>query len=293
MKKSIEKASVLIESLPYIRKFSGKTFVIKYGGAAMVDAKLKDAFAKDIVLLNLIGIKPVIVHGGGPKINRIMEKMGKTPTFVHGHRVTDTETIDIVEMVLGGLINKQIVTLINSHGGKAIGLSGKDANLIKARKKIIRKMSPETGVPEIIDLGLVGEVEKINPRILTSMDESGFIPVIAPVSSGKKMETLNINADYVAGAIASALKAEKLILLTDVAGVKDKKNKLIPTLHLKEVKTLIKNKTISDGMLPKVHACENALKGKVKKTHIIDGRIPHAILLEIFTEKGIGTEIVK
>jgi len=293
MKKSIEKASVLIESLPYIRKFSGKTFVIKYGGAAMVDAKLKDAFAKDIVLLNLIGIKPVIVHGGGPKINRIMEKMGKTPTFVHGHRVTDKETIDIVEMVLGGLINKQIVTLINSHGGKAIGLSGKDANLIKARKKIIRKMSPETGVPEIIDLGLVGEVEKINPKILTSMDESGFIPVIAPVSSGKKMETLNINADYVAGAIASALKAEKLILLTDVTGVKDKKNKLIPTLHLKEVKTLIKNKTISDGMLPKVHACENALKGKVKKTHIIDGRIPHAILLEIFTEKGIGTEIVK
>jgi acetylglutamate kinase len=259
----------------------------------MVDAKLKDAFAKDIVLLNLIGIKPVIVHGGGPKINRIMEKMGKTPTFVHGHRVTDEETIDIVEMVLGGLINKQIVTLINSHGGKAIGLSGKDANLIKARKKIIRKMSPETGVPEIIDLGLVGEVEKINPKILTSMDESGFIPVIAPVSSGKKMETLNINADYVAGAIASALKAEKLILLTDVTGVKDKKKKLIPTLNLKEVKTLIKNGTISDGMLPKVHACENAVKGKVKKTHIIDGRIPHAILLEIFTEKGIGTEIVK
>ena len=293
MKKSIEKASVLIESLPYIRKFSGKTFVIKYGGAAMVDAKLKDAFAKDIVLLNLIGIKPVIVHGGGPKINRIMEKMGKTPTFVHGHRVTDEETIDIVEMVLGGLINKQIVTLINSHGGKAIGLSGKDANLIKARKKIIRKMSPETGVPEIIDLGLVGEVEKINPKILTSMDESGFIPVIAPVSSGKKLETLNINADYVAGAIASALKAEKLILLTDVTGVKDKKNKLIPTLDLKEVKTLIKNGTISNGMLPKVHACENAVKGKVKKTHIIDGRIPHAILLEIFTEKGIGTEIVK
>jgi acetylglutamate kinase len=293
MKKSIEKAGVLIESLPYIRKFSGKTFVIKYGGAAMVDAKLKDAFAKDIVLLNFIGIKPVIVHGGGPKINKIMEKMGKTPTFVHGQRVTDKETIDIVEMVLGGLINKQIVTLINSHGGKAIGLSGKDANLIKARKKIIRKMSPETGVPEIIDLGLVGEVEKINPKILTSIDESGFIPVIAPVSSGKKMETLNINADYVAGAIASALKAEKLILLTDVTGIKDKKKKLIPTLNLKEVKALIRNGTISGGMLPKVHACENAVKGKVNKTHIIDGRIPHALLLEIFTEKGIGTEIVK
>lgn len=293
MKKAIEKAGILTESLPYIRKFSGKTFVIKYGGAAMVDAKLRDAFAKDIVLLNFIGIKPVIVHGGGPKINNIMEQMGKTPTFVHGQRVTDKDTIDIVEMVLGGLINKQIVTLINSHGGKAIGLSGKDTNLIKARKKIIRKMSPETGVPEIIDLGLVGEVEKINPKILTSIDESGFIPVIAPVSSGKKMETLNINADYVAGAIASSLNAEKLILLTDVTGVKDKKNKLISTLNLKKIKTLIRNGTISNGMLPKVHACENAVKGKVSKTHIIDGRIPHALLLEIFTAKGIGTEIVK
>lgn len=293
MKKSIEKANVLIESLPFIREFSGKTFVIKYGGAAMVDEKLKNAFAQDIVLLNFIGIKPVIVHGGGPKINSIMEKMGKVPIFVHGHRVTDEETVDIVEMVLGGLINKEIVTLINSHGGFGVGLSGKDGNLIKAKRKTIKKISPETGAPEIIDLGLVGEVVKINPKILTSIDESGFIPVIAPISSGEKSRTLNINADYVAGAVASALNAEKLILLTDVEGIKDKKNKLISTMNSKKIKTLTSNKTITGGMLPKVHACQSALEGKVKKTHIIDGRIPHALLLEIFTEEGIGTEIVK
>ena len=293
MKKSIEKANILIESLPYIRKFSGKTFVIKYGGAAMVDEKLKDAFAQDIVLLNFIGIKPVIVHGGGPKINSIMEKMGKKPSFIQGQRVTDEETIDIVEMVLGGLINKQIVSLINSHGGLAIGLSGKDGNLIKARKKIIRKLSPETGVPEIIDLGLVGEVERINPRVLDAIDESGFIPVIAPISAGDKNETLNINADYVAGEIASALKAEKLILLTDTEGILDKKNKLISTLNARKIKTLVSNGTISGGMLPKVQACQNAISNNVGKTHIIDGRTPHALLLEIFTEEGIGTEIVK
>jgi acetylglutamate kinase len=293
MKKYIEKANILIESLPYIRKFSGKTFVIKYGGAAMVDEKLKDAFAQDIVLLNFIGIKPVIVHGGGPKINSIMEKMGKKPTFVQGQRVTDEETIDIVEMVLGGLVNKQIVSLINNHGGLAIGLSGKDGNLIQAKKKIIRKLSPETGVPEIIDLGLVGEVVKINPRILDTIDESGFIPVIAPISAGKKTDTLNINADYVAGEIASALNAEKLILLTDTEGILDRKNTLISTLNAKKIKSLIANNTISGGMLPKVQACQNAINGKVGKTHIIDGRTPHALLLEIFTEEGIGTEIVK
>lgn len=293
MKTIIEKANILIESLPYIRRFSGKTFVIKYGGAAMVDEGLKNAFAQDIVLLNLIGIKPVIVHGGGPKINSIMEKMGKKPTFIQGQRVTDEETVDIVEMVLGGLINKQIVSLINSHGGLAVGLSGKDGNLIKARRKVITKISPETGVPEIIDLGLVGEVEKINPRILTSIEQSGFIPVIAPISAGQKSRTLNINADYVAGAIASALKAEKLILLTDVEGIKDKKNKLISTLDMKKIKSLTANGTISGGMLPKVQACQIAIDGDVKKTHIIDGRTPHALLLEIFTEEGIGTEIVK
>jgi acetylglutamate kinase len=293
MKTIVEKANILIEALPYIRKFYGKTFVIKYGGAAMVEEKLKDAFAKNVALLNFIGIKPVIVHGGGPKINTIMEQMGKKPKFIHGHRVTDRETIDIVEMVLGGLINKQIVSLINNHGGRAIGLSGKDGNLIKARKKVIKKMSAETGTPEIIDLGLVGEIEKVNPGILSSVERDGFIPVIAPISTGKKNETLNINADYVAGMIAAALKTEKLILLTDVAGIKDKKKKLISTLDNKRIKSLISNNTIAGGMLPKVHACQNALKGGVKKTHIIDGRIPNALLLEIFTEKGIGTEIVK
>jgi acetylglutamate kinase len=293
MKTIIEKANILIEALPYIRKFYGKTFVIKYGGAAMVEEELKDAFAQDIVLLSFIGIRPVIVHGGGPKINKIMEQMGKKPTFVHGQRVTDKETIDIVEMVLGGLINKEIVSLINSHGGRAIGLSGKDGRLIQAKKKVIKKISPETGVPEIIDIGLVGEVEKVNPGIIISIDKDGFIPVIAPISSGRKNETLNINADYVAGMIANELKAEKLILLTDVEGIKDKKGKLLTALNGKMINSLISNKTISGGMIPKVQACQNALKGGVKKTHIIDGRVPHAMLLEVFTEKGIGTEIVK
>jgi len=293
MKTLIEKANVLIEALPYIRNFYGKTVVIKYGGAAMVEEKLKDAFAQNIVLLNFIGIKPVIVHGGGPKINRIMEQMGKKPTFIHGQRFTDKETIDIVEMVLGGLINKQIVSLINSHGGHAIGLSGKDGNLIKARKKVIKKLSVETGTPEIIDLGLVGEVEKVNPKILLSIEKDGFIPVIAPISAGRKNETLNINADYVAGMIAYALTAEKLILLTDVEGIKGKNKKLISTLDKKKIKSLISENIISGGMLPKVQACQNALKGNVQKTHVIDGRVPHALLLEIFTEKGIGTEIVK
>ncbi|MEK6529122.1 MAG: acetylglutamate kinase [Nitrospirota bacterium] len=293
MKTLIEKANVLIEALPYIKNFYGKTFVIKYGGAAMVEEGLKNAFAQDIVLLSFIGIKPVIVHGGGPKINKIMEKMGKKPTFIQGERFTDKETVDIVEMVLGGLINKQIVSLINSNGGRAIGLSGKDGNLIKAKKKVLRKLSDETGTPEIIDLGLVGEVEKVNPKILFSVEKDGFIPVIAPISSGNKDETLNINADYVAGAIASALKAEKLILLTDTQGILDKDKKLITTLNNTKIKSLISKGTISGGMLPKVHACQNALKGKVKKTHVIDGRIPHALLLEIFTNTGIGTEIVK
>ncbi len=265
MKTIMEKANVLIEALPYIRNFYGKTFVIKFGGAAMVEEKLKDAFAQDIVLLNFIGIKPVIVHGGGPRINKIMKKMGKNPIFIHGHRVTDKETIDIVEMVLGGLVNKEIVSLINSHGGRAIGLSGKDGNLIKAKKKVIKKLSAETGTPEIIDIGLVGEVEKVNPKILISVEKDGFIPVIAPISEGNKNDTLNINADYVAGMIAYALKAEKLILLTDMEGIKDRNNKLISTLDKKKIKSLITKEVISGGMLPKVQACQSALKGGVKK----------------------------
>ncbi|HLA50433.1 MAG TPA: acetylglutamate kinase [Thermodesulfovibrionia bacterium] len=293
MKTLIEKANVLNEALPYIRKFYGKTFVIKYGGAAMVEDKLKDIFAQDIVLLNFIGIKPVIIHGGGPMINEIMKKMGKKPTFIHGQRVTDKETIDIVEMVLGGLINKEIVALINSHGGRAIGLSGKDGNLINAKKKVVKKLSADTGASEIIDLGLVGEVEKINPSIILSIEKDGFIPVIAPIGAGRKNETLNINADYVAGAVAAALKAEKLILLTDTQGIMDKNKKLISTLDKTKIKALVSKNIISGGMLPKIQACQNAIAGGVKKTHIIDGRIPHALLLEIFTQKGIGTEIVK
>ncbi len=293
MKKIIEKANILIEALPYIRNFYGKTFVIKYGGAAMVREELKDAFAQDIVLLNFIGIRPVIVHGGGPEISKFMKKMGKKPTFIHGHRFTDKETIDIVEKVLMGIVNKEIVSLINSHGGRAVGLSGKDHNLIKAKKKVIKKLSPATGTPEIIDLGLVGEVEKVNPKILLSVKKDGRIPVIAPISAGNKNETLNINADHVAGMIAYALKADKLILLTDIEGIKDRKNNLVPTLDKKKMNALISKGIIADGMLPKVEACQRALKAGVKKTHIIDGRIPHALLLEIFTEKGVGTEIIR
>lgn len=292
MKELIRKADVLIEALPYIKNFYGKTFVIKYGGAAQVREELKSTFAEDVVLLKYIGINPVIVHGGGPKISDTMKRMGKTPEFVHGQRVTDQETIDIVEMVLGGLVNKEIVSLINNHGGKAVGLSGKDGGLVKAKKKIIRKQSPETGVDEILDIGLVGEVEYIDPSVLSTLDRSGFIPVIAPVGVDKNGTTLNINADFVASSIASALHAEKLILLTDIEGIKDKKGKFLPTLKRSKVTSLLKDETVSGGMLPKVEACLIALKSGVKKTHIIDGRIKHCLLLEIFTEKGIGTEII-
>jgi acetylglutamate kinase len=286
----ITKAEVLIEALPYIRNFYGKTFVVKYGGAAQVKEELKESFAKDIVMLNFIGIRTAIVHGGGPKISAMMEKMGKKPKFVQGQRVTDEETMDIVEMVLGGLVNKEIVSLINSHGGKAVGLSGKDGGLIKAKKKLIKK-SDTTGVEEIIDLGLVGEVTDIDPQILISLKNEGFIPVVSPVGVGPKGETLNINADYVAAAVAAALKAEKLILLTDVPGILDKNEKIISTLKKTQIKKLVENGTITGGMLPKVQACLKALEGGVAKTHIIDGRIPHCLLIEIFTKEGIGTEI--
>lgn len=292
MKEIIKKAEILIDALPYIRNFYGKTFVIKYGGAAQTKKELKDSFAKDIVMLNFIGIRTVIVHGGGPKISATMEKMGKKPEFVHGQRVTDQETMDIVEMVLGGLVNKEIVSLITSHGGKAVGLSGKDGGMIKAKKKIIKKTTPETGVDEIIDLGLVGEVTSINPNVIDSLEKEGFIPVISPIGEGPSRETLNINADYVAAAVSSALKAEKLILLTDVPGLLDKKGNIISTLKKNQINKLIKNGTIKGGMLPKVQACLNALLDGVSKTHIVDGRIPHCLLLEIFTKEGIGTEIL-
>ena len=292
MKDIIAKAEILIESLPYIRNFYGKIFVIKYGGSAQVKEDLKNAFAQDIVLLNYIGIRPVIVHGGGPKISSVMEKMGKKPRFIQGQRVTDKETMDIVEMVLGGLVNKEIVSLINRHGGKAVGMSGKDGELIRAKKKLVKRISPETGDDTLIDLGLVGEVTSVNTHVLSSLEKEGFIPVISPIGVGSKGETLNINADYVAASIASTLKAEKFILLTDVPGIMDKKNQIISTLTEKQIKKLVRDRTITGGMLPKVQACLKAVEGGVSKTHIIDGRVPHCLLLEIFTKKGIGTEIV-
>lgn len=291
MKKLIEKANILIESLPFIRNFYGKTFVIKYGGAAQVEEELKDSFAKDVVLLNFIGIRTVIVHGGGPRISATMKKMGKEPAFIQGQRVTDKETMDIVEMVLGGLINKEIVALINNHGGKAVGLSGKDGGLIKARKKLLKKASkedPEDG----IDIGLVGEVDSVDPEILGTLERDGFIPVISPIGVGNNGEAYNINADYIASAVASSLKAEKLILLTDVQGIKDNAGNTLSTLNKKEVHALINNGTVSGGMLPKVQACMRAIDSGVNKTHIVDGRMPHCLLLEIFTKEGIGTEIV-
>ena len=290
MKSVLEKTNVLIEALPYIRNFYGKTFIIKYGGSAQIEQNLMDAFALDVVLLNYIGIHPVIVHGGGPKISSTMEKMGKKPEFIQGQRFTDKETMDIVEMVLGGLINKEIVSLINSHGGKAVGLSGKDGGLIKAKKKLL-KTSAEKGKRKTIDLGFVGDVTGIDTKILMSLEKEGFIPIISPIGVSQKGETLNINADSVAAFIASALRAEKLILLTDVPGVKDKKGRIISTLTWHQIKKLIKEETIAGGMLPKVQACLEAIRGGVSKTHIIDGRVPHYLLLEIFTKRGIGTEI--
>ncbi|MEK6776152.1 MAG: acetylglutamate kinase [bacterium] len=292
MKKFLRTADVLIEALPYIRRFEGKTIVIKYGGSAMVNEELRRVFALDMILMKYVGIHPVIVHGGGPQIGKIMEKMGKIPQFIQGQRVTDEETMDIVQMVLGGKVNKEIVSLINNNGGKAVGLTGRDGRMIRAKKMIVKKPSPETGVPEIIDLGKVGEVEEVNPEIIRVTEQSGFIPVIAPVGEGENGDSYNINADLVAGSIAAALCAEKLILLTDVAGILDKKGALVPTATRRDIARMKKQGVITSGMIPKVTACFIALDGGVKKTHIIDGRIKHAVLLELFTRGGVGTEIV-
>ena len=293
MKKLIEKADILMESLPYIKKFNKKIIVIKYGGNVMLEKNLKKNFALDIVMMKYIGIYPVIVHGGGPQIGKTLEKLGKKSKFINGLRVTDAETMDIIEMVLGGKINKEIVTMINQQGGKAVGLSGKDGEMIKAKKHKYKNSTPETDRPEIIDLGFVGEITSLNSKIILSLLDGGYIPVIAPIGVGKKDETLNINADFVAGHVAMALKAEKLILLTNVEGVKDKKNKLISTISKQKARELIKNKTIVNGMEPKVKCCIKALTKGVKKTHIVDGRLKHAVFLEIFTKKGVGTEITK
>ena len=290
MKKLIEKANVLIEALPYIRNFYGKTFVIKLGGAAQKDNALLHTFAEDVSLLNFIGIRPVVVHGGGPKISSMMKRVGLKPSFVHGHRVTDSETMDIVEMVLG-LVNKEIVALINSKGGRAVGLSGKDGELIKAKKKKLKLDLDVEMDKKLVDLGLVGQVTEVNPEVLATLDKDGFIPVISPVGVGTKGETLNINGDDITSAVAGALGAEKLIYLTDVDGIKDSKGKNISTVGKARAKKLISSKTIKGGMIPKVQAALDALKNGVSKAHIIDGRVPHCLLLEIFTQEGIGTEI--
>lgn len=292
MENFIGKADVLMEALPYIRRFYGKTFVIKYGGNAMIDEELKTSFAQDIVLLKYVGINPVVVHGGGPQIDTVLDRMGISSRYVRGMRVTDPETIDIIEMVLVGKVNKEIVNLINQHGGMAVGLSGKDGGLILARKMNVT-VSDNGAPPEIIDLGMVGEIIGINPLVINSLDENKFIPVIAPVGVGEKGETYNINADLVAGEVAEALNAEKLILLTDVEGVKDKKGELLRTLRVNQARKLVQEGVVGSGMIPKVECCIDALKGGVGKTHIIDGRLKHAVLLEIFTKEGVGTEVVR
>jgi len=289
---SMERADILLEALPYIRRFYNKTIVIKYGGHAMVDEDLKDKFARDVVMMKYIGMNPVVVHGGGPQIGSFLKKLGKESQFVQGMRVTDEETMDIVEMVLVGMVNKEIVGLINRHGGKAVGLSGKDGNLIEAEKYYLNDEKAKNTPSEIIDIGLVGKVKAVNAELIVSLGQNSFIPVIAPTGIGENGETYNINADVVAGEVAAALKAEKLLLLTDVAGVLDADKKLIQTMTNQDALNLIDDGTVEGGMFPKVKCCLKALRGGVKKAHIIDGRLKHAILLEVFTDKGIGTEIV-
>jgi acetylglutamate kinase len=289
----MEKAKVLIEALPYIRRFWGKTFVIKYGGSTMEEERVRRSFALDVVLLKYIGLNPVVVHGGGPQIGEMLTKIGKKSEFIEGMRVTDHETMEIVEMVLVGKVNKQIVSLINQQGGKAVGLSGKDGGLLLAEKMRLRKASSSEKGQEEIDIGMVGEVKVVRPEVIQALEKEGFIPVIAPIGVGESGETYNINADLVAGKVASALKAEKLILLTDVEGVLDGEKNLVSTLSFSEAREMIEKKIISSGMIPKVRCCLDALEEGVSKTHIINGTVEHAILLEIFTDVGIGTQITR
>ena len=285
-------ADILIESLPYIRRFSGMTIVIKYGGHAMVDEQLKNDFARDITLLKFIGIHPVVVHGGGPQINRVLEQMGIKTSFVRGMRFTDAATMDVVEMVLGGKVNKEIVAQINRHGGRAIGLSGKDGGLISARKLTILGDKKGEAPPEIIDPGLVGDVTRIDPDIITTLASQGFIPVIAPVGVGENGETYNINADLVASKVASALGATRLILLTDVDGVLDSGGNLISSIDAGAIGEMIGNGTVSGGMIPKIEYALDAICNGIEKVQIINAKRRHSVLLELFTDKGIGTEVV-
>ena len=284
-------AHVLSEALPYIQRFGGKTIVIKYGGNAMVDERLKAGFARDVVLMKLVGINPVVVHGGGPQIGDLLKRLGKQTEFVQGMRVTDAETMDGVEMVLGGLVNKEIVNLINRHGGAAVGLTGKDGDLIRARKLSLTRSNPEAQASEIIDIGHVGEVESIDAAVVDMLVHGNFIPVVAPIGVGSDGHSYNINADLVAGKMAEVLKAEKLILLTNTQGLLDKNNNLLTGLTLDRVDELVADGTITGGMLPKIACALDAVKGGVNSAHIIDGRVPHAVLVELFTDQGIGTLI--
>ena len=282
-------ADILIEALPYIQSLDRKTVVIKYGGNAMVDEELKSSFAQDIVLLKQVGVNPVIVHGGGPQIGELLKRIGKETEFIQGMRVTDSETMDVVQMVLGGLVNKEIVSLINQHGGRAVGLTGKDGGLINAKRLEMRKSDPTSS--EIIDLGHVGEVESIDPSVVKMLDDDDFIPVIAPIGVGREGASYNINADTVAGKLASVLNAEKLLLLTNTPGVLDNNENLLTGLDASKVDELIQNETIYGGMLPKVNCALDAVRSGVKTSHIIDGRVKHSVLLELLTDRGVGTLI--
>jgi len=285
---SAQKAQTLAEALPYIKRFFDKTIVIKYGGNAMTDPQLQDCFARDVVLLKLVGMNPVVVHGGGPQINELLDRLGKKGTFIQGMRVTDEETMDVVEMVLGGQVNKDIVNLINRHGGKAVGLTGQDGNFIRAKKLLMENKD----IPgEFIDIGQVGDITSIDPSIISFLDTGDFIPVIAPIGVGVDGETYNINADVVAGKLAEILGAEKLILLTNTPGVLDKNGELLTGLTAKEIDSLFADGTLSGGMLPKISSALDAARSGVKSVHIIDGRVEHALLLEVLTDEGVGTLI--
>jgi len=284
-------AQVLVEALPYIRRFRGKTMVIKYGGNAMVEQSLKAGFARDLLLMKLVGIDPVVVHGGGPQIGNLLERLGKDSEFVQGMRVTDSETMDVVEMVLGGLVNKEIVNLINRHGGAAVGLTGKDGDLIHARKLLMRRDAPELKATEILDLGHVGEVERIDASVIDMLIRGEFIPVIAPIGVGEDGFSYNINADLVAGKMAEVLGAEKLLLLTNTPGLLDASGALIDELDAEDVPELVRQGVITGGMLPKIRCALDAVHAGVRSVHIIDGRVEHALLLDLFTDEGVGTLI--
>jgi acetylglutamate kinase len=290
-KQWLRTARTLTEALPYMRRYAGKTFVIKYGGHAMGDAELAEIFARDIVLLKQVGIHPVVVHGGGPQIGRMLERLKIKSEFIDGLRVTDAETVEIVEMVLSGTINKEIVAAISAAGGTAVGLSGKDGHLIQARKLTRSRRDPDSNIEKVLDLGYVGEPTEVNASMLTRLEQGGMIPVIAPIGAGPDGETFNINADTVAGAVAAAIKATRLLLLTDVIGVLDRERNLIPELTLTRARELIADGTISGGMIPKLETCIEAIEGGLEAAVILDGRVPHALLLEIFTNHGVGTLI--